>query len=281
MLHNYKTAPHMQTEKVTGGSVEVVAGAGGKSWEGPRTWEHERAKQQLNDGSEVMKINEFRSWVILWEGAVLLFSCGGKFVTNGEGEVRYNGGGVRLRSIKDGLTLDELRLMISEWIGGDGRNYDIKYTVAFDEKTLIDLHDNAEMYNLFQYNGNSGHVYVAEKRQVGPQPRDNVEITERFMGMSQQTELDASPISLCCDYGWLSEENARECDNDEISGPPNVDKSIGAEDTDGSEMFALANKFVAKYMRNSKEFMSIRCKVEVVHGSYVQIMWGRVVMCYE
>ncbi|XP_028806282.1 uncharacterized protein LOC114761130 [Neltuma alba] len=26
--------------------------------------------------------------------------------------------------------------------------------------------------------------------------------------------------------------------------------------------FALANKFVAKYMRNSKEFMSIRCKVE-------------------
>ncbi|XP_028755832.1 uncharacterized protein LOC114715203 [Neltuma alba] len=218
------------------------------------------------------------------------FHVGGKFVTNGEGEVRYNGGGVRLRSIKDGLTLDELRLMISEWIGGDGRNYDIKYTVAFDEKTLIDLHDNAEMYNLFQYNGNSGHVYVAEKRQVGPQPRDNVEITERFMGMSQQTELDASPISLCCDYGWLSEENARECDNDEISGPPNVDKSIGAEDTDGSEMvhaewrglltgvgqrfpsadvfrvsvykFALANKFVAKYMRNSKEFMSIRCKVE-------------------
>ncbi|XP_028786037.1 uncharacterized protein LOC114741961 [Neltuma alba] len=201
----------------------------------------------------VMKINEFRSWVILWEGAVLLFSCGGEFVTNGEGEVRYNGGGVRLRSIKDGLTLDELRLMISEWIGGDGRNYDIKYTVAFDEKTLIDLHDNAEMYNLFQYNGNSGHVYVTEKRQ-------------------------------------LSEENARECDNDEISGPPNVDKSIGAEDTDGSEMvhaewrglltgvgqrfpsadvfrvsvykFALANKFVAKYMRNSKEFMSIRCKVE-------------------
>ncbi|XP_028755190.1 uncharacterized protein LOC114714610 [Neltuma alba] len=160
------------------------------------------------------------------------------------GKVRYNGGGVRLRSIKDGLRLDELRLMISEWIGGDGRNYDIKYTVAFDEKTLIDLHDNAEMYNLFQYNGNSGHV----------------------------------------------EENARECDNDKISGPPNVDKSIGAEDTDGSEMvhaewrglltgvgqrfpsadifrvsvykFALANKFVAKYMRNSKEFMSMRCKVE-------------------
>ncbi|XP_028788951.1 uncharacterized protein LOC114744979 [Neltuma alba] len=114
MLHNYETAPHMQIEKVTGGSVQVVAGAGGKSWEGPRTWEHERAKQQLNDGSEVMKINEFRSWVILWEGAFLLFSYGGKFVTNGEGEVRYNGGGVRLRSIKDGLTLDELRLMISE-----------------------------------------------------------------------------------------------------------------------------------------------------------------------
>ncbi|XP_028788172.1 uncharacterized protein LOC114744149 [Neltuma alba] len=181
-------------------------------------------------------------------------------MTNDKGEVRYNEGDIRLRSIKDGLTLDELRLMISKWIGGDGRNYDIKYTVAFDEKTLIDLHDNAEMYNLFQYNGNSGHVYVAEKRQMGPQPRDNVEI------------------------------NARECDNDKISGPPNVDKSIEAEDTDGSEMvhaewrglltgvgqcfpstdvfqvfvykFAFTNNFVAKYMRNSKEFMSMRCKVE-------------------
>ncbi|XP_028784609.1 uncharacterized protein LOC114740576 [Neltuma alba] len=203
----------------------------------------------------------------------------GEFVTNGEGEVRYNGGGVRLRSIKDGLTLDELRLMICEWIGGDGRNYDIKYTVAFDEKTLIDLHDNAEMYNLFQYNGNSSHVYVAEKRQ-----------NREIHGHVTANGTGCVSHNLCCDYGWLSEENARECDNDEISRPPNVDKSIRAEDTDGSEMvhaewrglftgvgqrfpgvdvfrvsaykFALVNKFMAKYVRNSKEFMSMRCKVE-------------------
>ena len=94
---------------------------------------------------------------------ICFFHVGGEFVTNVEGEVKYSGGNVRVKSIKEGMMVKELRVMIGVWFGIDGYRCDIKYTLNFDEKILVDLIDDSEMENLFHYNDSSAHVYVALK----------------------------------------------------------------------------------------------------------------------
>lgn len=91
------------------------------------------------------------------------FHVGGKFVCNSEGKSEYKGGGVKMKTIKEGITFEDLRLMISSWLGMDSNMCDIKYTVSFDEKMLIDLNDDGEVGNLFDYNDKVGHIYVASK----------------------------------------------------------------------------------------------------------------------
>ena len=94
----------------------------------------------------------------------LFFPCwGGEFVTNGEGEVKYNGGSVRVKSIKEGMTVEELRVIIGQWVGINGHGCDIKYTLSCDENILVDMIDDYEMENLFNYNERSAHVYVGCK----------------------------------------------------------------------------------------------------------------------
>ena len=39
----------------------------------------------------------------------------------------------------------------------------MKYTMKFDEKVLVDLINDDELENLFRYNDNCAHVYVATK----------------------------------------------------------------------------------------------------------------------
>ncbi|KAK4270865.1 hypothetical protein QN277_019633 [Acacia crassicarpa] len=94
---------------------------------------------------------------------ICFFHVGGEFVTNSEGKVKYNGGSVSVKSIKEGIKVEELRLMIGEWFGLDGNGCDIKYTLSFDEKVLVDMVDDYEMENMFSYNERSAHVYVGCK----------------------------------------------------------------------------------------------------------------------
>ena len=91
---------------------------------------------------------------------ICFFHVGGDFVANGEGQVKYNGGSVRLKSLKEGMKLEELRVMIGEWFGIDG---DIKYSLSFDENILVDMVNDDEMENLFTYRERSAHVYVGCK----------------------------------------------------------------------------------------------------------------------
>ena len=45
----------------------------------------------------------------------------------------------------------------------DGMVCEMKYTMKFDEKVLVDLINDDELENLFRYNDNFAHVYVAIK----------------------------------------------------------------------------------------------------------------------
>ena len=91
------------------------------------------------------------------------FHVGGHFKSNPEGIAQYIGGYVKMRNIKEGIKLESLREMIASWLGVDCNNCDIKYTIMFDEKVLIDLDDEEEVVNLFAHNERIGHIYIGQK----------------------------------------------------------------------------------------------------------------------
>ena len=65
-----------------------------------------------------------------------------------------------MRNIKEGIKLESLREMIASWLEVDCNNCDIKYTIMYDEKVLIDLDDEEEVVNLFSHNERIGHIYI-------------------------------------------------------------------------------------------------------------------------
>lgn len=91
------------------------------------------------------------------------FHTGGKFEINCEGVVQYNGGDVKFKVIREGITLEDLKSMIALWLGMDCNICEMKYNVMFDEKTLINLDDDDEVVNLFAYNERIVHIYIAQK----------------------------------------------------------------------------------------------------------------------
>ena len=71
-----------------------------------------------------------------------------------------------MRNIKEGIKLESLREMIASWLEVDCNNCDIKYTIMFDEKVLIDLNDEEEVVNLFAHNERISHIYIAPKKMI-------------------------------------------------------------------------------------------------------------------
>ena len=104
------------------------------------------------------------------------FHVGGNFKSNPEGIAQYIGGYVKMRNIKEGIKLESLREMIASWLGVDCNNCDIKYTIMFDEKVLIDLDDEEEVVNLFAHNEGIGHIYIGPKENDNTSPIMNVDM---------------------------------------------------------------------------------------------------------
>ena len=90
------------------------------------------------------------------------FHVGGNFENNVEGGDKYCGGNTRSKSLQQGVTFEELKGLVGEWFNIDWMLCEMKYTMKFDEKVLVDL-INDELKNLFLYDDNFAHVYVATK----------------------------------------------------------------------------------------------------------------------
>ena len=104
------------------------------------------------------------------------FHVGGNFKSNPEGIAQYIGGYVKMRNIKEGIKLESLREMIASWFGVDGNNCDIKYTIMYDEKVLIDLDDEEEVVNLFAHNERICHINIGPKENDNTSPIMNVDM---------------------------------------------------------------------------------------------------------
>ncbi|XP_028795369.1 uncharacterized protein LOC114750897 [Neltuma alba] len=216
---------------------------------------------------------------------------GGHFEANGEGIVKYIGGSVRVTSIKEWIIVDELCAIISQWIGNDGGGYEIKYKVKFDESTFIDLCDDGDTCNLFRYNNSSGHVYVGGKgNDREPRARNDPDVSENLFGLSQ--DMNTFEMTIGDEHEPVNVENGVECLTFEGGGSSQRSKCSGLESQgrltgemnctkwagvfvgvgqyvphavafrEAVYQFSIAEKFAARYIRNSKEKMNVRCKVE-------------------
>ncbi|XP_028784272.1 uncharacterized protein LOC114740315 [Neltuma alba] len=226
-----------------------------------------------------------------WKELFCFFHVGGYFERNSEGEVKYGGGSVRASSIKEGITLEELRGTISQLVHNDAKGCEIKYTVKFAEGTLVDLYDEGDICNMFRYNDSSAHLYVAAKgnQKEGGAVNDG-EMGENLFGLSgEMTEgvvnlgdnyepliVDYGAECLTYEGGGLSQTNFSDGSGSEgtLRGNLNCMKWVGVFAGVGQYIphaqafreavyrFSIAQKFATTYVRNSREKMNVRCKVE-------------------
>ena len=82
------------------------------------------------------------------------FHVGGNFEKSVEGGDKYCGGNTRSKSLQQGVTFEKLKGLVGEQFNIDGMVCEMKYTVKFDEKVLVDLINDDELKNLFRYNDN-------------------------------------------------------------------------------------------------------------------------------
>ena len=91
------------------------------------------------------------------------FHVEGNFEKNVEGGDKYCGGNTRSKCLQQGVTFEKLKGLVGEWFNIDEMVCEMKYTVKFDEKVLVDLINDDELENLFQCNDSFAHAYVAAK----------------------------------------------------------------------------------------------------------------------
>ncbi|XP_028770193.1 uncharacterized protein LOC114727670 [Neltuma alba] len=182
------------------------------------------------------------------------------------------------------MTLEDLRATISECSGYDGSSWDMKYTVKYDERTLIDLVDDGGVRNIFVHNDIIERIETephemtdaqiietephemtdaqiieteppemndAQRIETEPHEMTDTQISkiERWLGLSRQ-EMAVSYISLGNDYEHVSHESV---------GQKIAHAGLFKEYL---YKFSIAHNFKLKFLRNSKERMSVICKVE-------------------
>ncbi|XP_028780352.1 uncharacterized protein LOC114736641 [Neltuma alba] len=174
------------------------------------------------------------------------FHVGGNCAENGDGEVKYNGGTVRVGVIKKSIRLEDLRVTIGGWFGVDSNNCDIKYTLGFDDGISIDLIDDDEVDNLFEYNDSNAHVYVVAK--------GNKNTEEEVADPNSLLYVVQSALAPLPSMNSLKWKKVLLGLRQSFAHADDFKKKL--------HKFSIANKFEYKYVKNSNIHMYVKYKVE-------------------
>ncbi|XP_028763658.1 uncharacterized protein LOC114721933 [Neltuma alba] len=160
--------------------------------------------------------------------------------------------------------------------------------LSLDDKALVDLVDDSEVDNLFQYNDTSAHVYLALKEST-PEVMDDPQIIDNYLGLSQQMCFLSSRENNM--DGTVCDENGGDCVREggggchvrlvstvEIAPTPMPEMNavkwkellLGKKQTfaNATEFrkavykFSIAENFEYKYVKNCEECVHVKCKVE-------------------
>ena len=91
------------------------------------------------------------------------FHVGGNFEKSVEGGDKYCGGNTWSKSLQQGVTFEELKGLVGEWFNIDEMLCEMKYTMKFDEKVLVDLINDDELEIFFFNNMTTLHMLSGSK----------------------------------------------------------------------------------------------------------------------
>ncbi|KAK4256443.1 hypothetical protein QN277_009306 [Acacia crassicarpa] len=175
------------------------------------------------------------------------------------------------------MKVEELGVMIGQWFGLDGNGCDIKYTLSFDEKILVGMIDDYKMENLFKYNEKGAHVYVGCKGiDIAPREMDEQERVHQSVGLTNQMAYIEEPLSYGASEDYANNECSRSGSQSaatpmlEMNSKKWKDLFIGVNQTFANSdefkkvlhKFSIAHKFEYTYVKNLRDRVYVKCKVE-------------------
>ena len=113
---------------------------------------------------------------------ICLLHTGGHFVNGEDGYPQYVGGSIISRTIKEGMTYEELKTIVVTIVGGGAEIGDIsmKFRLSGDETTTyVDLLDDEGVEHFMNLTREMGHIFVSgcpiEDTQLTRDVRRNVQ----------------------------------------------------------------------------------------------------------
>lgn len=86
---------------------------------------------------------------------ILICQCGGEFVKNDDGSLKYNGGEAQAVNIDSETLFDDLKLKLAEVCNLDFKTVVVKYFLPGNTRTLINLSNDKELKRMLDFHGKS------------------------------------------------------------------------------------------------------------------------------
>ena len=91
---------------------------------------------------------------------------GGVVEDAGEGKIRYNGGSRKCVLAREGMGVEELKLIVRETVGPGVQVGRIWYSLKYDRNMKMTMEGDSDVRMMFKGNDEHGYVYVSGKDNV-------------------------------------------------------------------------------------------------------------------
>lgn len=124
----------------------------------------------------------------IWMGKgklILICQCGGEFVKNDDGSLKYAGGEAQAVNVNFETLFDDLKLKVAEVCNLEYKSVSIKYFLPGNTRTLISLANDKDLKRMLDFHGNSvtADVFVMGREGFN---RDALNIdTNRYLSLVQ------------------------------------------------------------------------------------------------
>lgn len=86
---------------------------------------------------------------------ILICRCGGEFVKNDDGSLKYAGGEAQAVNVNLETLFDDLKLKVAEECNLEYKSVSIKYFLPGNTRTLISLANDKDLKRMLDFHGNS------------------------------------------------------------------------------------------------------------------------------
>lgn len=130
---------------------------------------------------------------------ILICQCGGEFVKNDDGSLKYDGGEAQAVNVNFETLFDDLKLKVAEVCNLEYKSVSIKYFLPGNTRNLITLANDKDLKRMLDFHGNSvtADVFVTGREGFDC---DALNInTNRYLSLLQSVSKKTAPsFSIFC-----------------------------------------------------------------------------------